>query len=157
MKIYLVHHANAFTAKENPDRPLTELGEAQADRVGRFLRDGGVKPARILHSDKLWTRQTAERVAAVLGALNAPCIPPYDIMNDAAVDPFVADVANGRPDIVMTGHSEFLQRAGSKLVCGDEFAAAIDFKPGNAALFCLEGEGDKWWVSYALRQEHMSA
>ena len=157
MKVYLVHHANAFTAKENPERPLTELGEAQADRVGRFLRNAGVKPERILHSDKLWTRQTAERVAAVLGDAGLPTIPPYDIANDAAVDPFVADVAKGGADVVMTGHSEFLQRAGSKLVCGDEFAAAIDFKPGNAAVFCLEGEGDKWWVSYALRQEHMGA
>jgi phosphohistidine phosphatase SixA len=157
MKVYLVHHANAYAASEKPERPLTALGEAQADRVGRHLRDAGVRPGRILHSDKLWTRQTAERVAAVLGDAGLPAIPPYDIANDAAVEPFVADLARGGEDIVMTGHSEFLQRAGSKLVCGDEFAAAIDFKPGNAAVFCIEGEGDRWWVSYALRQEHMGA
>ena len=155
MRVYLVHHANAYAASENPERPLTALGEGQADRVGRFLRDAGVRPARILHSDKLWTRQTAERVADVLGDPALPAMPAYAITNDAPVGPFVADVAKGGGDIVMTGHSEFLQRAGSQLLCGDENAAVIDFKPGNSAVFCLEGEGGRWWVSYALRQEHM--
>jgi len=155
MKIFLVHHANAYPKEEKPERPLTERGEAQADRVGAFLKAQGVTPARILHSDKLWTRQTAERVAAVLGLPDAPGMPDYPITNDAPTDPFVADVAKRGGDVVMTGHSDFLRRAGARLLCGDETKKVIEFQPGNGTVFCLEGESESWSVAYALRQEHM--
>lgn len=155
MRVYLAHHANAYSADENPDRPLTPLGEQQADRIGAHLKAAGIAPARILHSAKLWTRQSAERVAAVLGRPELAGMPAYAITNDAPVEPFCAAVADGGGDVVMTGHSEFLQRAGSRLLCGDEAAKAIEFKPGNGAVFCLEGEGGDWSVAYALRQEHM--
>ena len=77
------------------------------------------------------------------------------IAGDSPVEPFVAEIAAAGGDVVMAGHFEFLQRTGSKLLCGDEAANAIGFKPGNGTVFCLEGEGDSWTVVHGLRQEHM--
>ena len=62
MKVFLVHHANTVAAADNPARPLSDLGRAQADRIGAHLKTAGIAPRRILHSDKLWTQQTAERI-----------------------------------------------------------------------------------------------
>lgn len=155
MKIFLAHHANTVPVEENPDRPLSELGRQQADRIGAHLKAAGISPAKVLHSDRLWTRQTAERAAAVLGDPALPAMPSYSIMGAAPLAPFLEDIAASGGDIVMTGHSEFLRRAGAHLLCGDEKRVIIEYKPGNAAMFCLEGEGDSWVVAYGLRQEFM--
>lgn len=157
MKVFLVHHANTVAAADNPERPLSDLGRAQADRIGAHLKTAGIAPRRILHSDKLWTRQTAERVAAALGSPDIAALAAYPIGSEASLSPFLSEINAGGGDIVMTGHSEFLRRAASRLLCGDESAHVIEYKPGHGALFCLEGAGVDWVVAYALRQEHMGA
>ena len=48
MKIYLIHHATAFSADEDPERHLTPLGRDQADRLGARLAAAGADPMRIL-------------------------------------------------------------------------------------------------------------
>ena len=164
MKVFLVHHALPFTADENPARPLTETGRAEAERIAAHLAGAGITPARVLHSGKSWTRETAERVAAALGTPESAQRPPYDTTGNADVAPFVADIRatcddNGG-DIVMNGHHEFMIRTASSLMCGDDRFPVIQFKPDNGTLFCLEstGPGDApWRLIYGLRMEHMSA
>lgn len=58
--IYLVHHADAVDAGVDPQRPLSPLGRAAADRLARLAAERGVKPVAIQHSGKLRARQTAE-------------------------------------------------------------------------------------------------
>lgn len=157
MKIILAHHANCFTVEQNPDRPLTDLGMAQADRIGRHLRAAGIEPRCILHSGRLWTRQTAERVAVAFGEPALARESSYPVFADSPLKPFLDDIAAANSDVVMTGHSEFLRRAGAVMTGGDEGRIVIEYKPGHGAMFCLEGEGDNWVVSYGLRQEHMEA
>ena len=60
MRVYLMHHANALTAKQDPDRHLSEQGVQESERMGRFMKAQGALPARILHSDKQWTKETGE-------------------------------------------------------------------------------------------------
>jgi phosphohistidine phosphatase len=48
-------------------RPLTSKGRKQADRLGRFLCEHGVRPDVIVSSPKVRALQTAEIVAAELG------------------------------------------------------------------------------------------
>jgi len=67
MKVWLVHHAHALTKEQDPQRHISPQGQAEADRLGNRFRALGVSPVRILHSDKQWTIDTAERVAARLG------------------------------------------------------------------------------------------
>lgn len=157
MRVILAHHANCFTAEQNPDRPLTDLGMAQADRIGNHLKAAGIKPRCIVHSGRLWTRQTAERVATAFGNPGLAQESAYPVFADSPLQPFLDDIASGGGDVVMTGHSEFLRRAGAVMTGGDEGRVVIEYKPGHGALFCLEGEGYDWVVSYGLRQEHMEA
>jgi len=66
-RVYLVHHVDALSAEQDPQRHISPKGRDQADRLGARLKALGVSPTRILHSDKQWTIDTAERVAAKLG------------------------------------------------------------------------------------------
>ena len=154
MKVYLVHHVDALTAEQDPQRHISPKGRDQADRLGARLRALGATPARILHSDKQWTIDTAERIAAKLGASDKTAQATYPINTGDPVEPFMADIASAKGDIMMCGHIDYLLRSASKLVCGDEKRKVVEFKPGNGTLVCFEGEGGNWHITYAWRQDH---
>ena len=154
MKVYLVHHVDALSAEQDPQRHISPMGRDQADRLGSRLRALGVAPVRILHSDKQWTIDTAERVAAKLGAQDKTATAAYPINTGDPLAPFMAEIASAGGDIMMCGHVEYLLRSASRLVCGDETRKVVEFKPGNGTAVCLEGEGDAWAVTYAWRQDH---
>ena len=154
MKVYLVHHVDALSAEQDPQRHISPKGRDQADRLGARLRALGVTPARILHSDKQWTIDTAERVAAKLGAKDKTATAAYPIDTGAPLAPFMAEIAAAKGDIMMCGHIDYLLRAASQLVCGDEKRKVVEFKPGNGTVVCLEGGGEEWFITYAWRQDH---
>src|SRR5438067_13920578 len=133
MKVYLVHHAHALTAEQDPQRHISPKGREQADRLGTRLRALGVRPKRILHSDKQWTIDTAERVAAKLGAEDRTAKAAYPINTGDPLAPFMAEIASteGEGDIMMCGHFDYLTRAAAQLECGNEKCTAVAFKPGN--------------------------
>lgn len=71
MELYLLRHAHAGDpeAWDGPDdrRPLSDKGEKQAERLGRFLAGIGFTPDAIITSPKARAAQTAALVAAQLG------------------------------------------------------------------------------------------
>jgi phosphohistidine phosphatase len=154
MKVYLVHHADALSAEQDPQRHISQKGRDQADRLGVRFRALGVAPLRILHSDKQWTIDTAERIAAKLGTENKTAKAAYPINTGDPVTPFMAEIAASGGDIMMCGHVEYLLRSASRLVCGDESRKVVEFKPGNGTAVCIEGKGDEWIITYAWRQDH---
>lgn len=157
MKLYIVHHAHALTAEQDPARPLSEQGQAEADRLGVCLMAVGAAPARLLHSDKLWTRQTAERIADRLGMRDRVALADYPIGTGDPLAPFFEEIARSDGDLLMAGHVDFLTRAVARLTCGDESRTVAVFKPGNGTVFCLEGDGNDWAVTWGWRQEQMVA
>jgi phosphohistidine phosphatase len=152
MKVYLVHHVDALSAEQDPQRHISPKGRDQADRLGTRFRALGVAPVRILHSDKQWTIDTAERIAAKLGAKTAKAA--YPINTGDPVGPFMAEIAAAGGDIMMCGHVDYLLRSASQLVCGDEKLKVVEFKPGNGTAVCLERDGNNWFITYAWRQDH---
>ena len=154
MKVYLVHHVDALKAEQDPKRHISPLGREQADRLGTRLRALGVSPVRILHSDKQWTIDTAERIAARLGAEKRTATAKYPINTGDPVAPFMAEIASAGGDIMMCGHVDYLLRSASELVCGDEKRKVVEFKPGNGTAVCLEGQGRDWFITYAWRADH---
>ena len=70
-ELYLLRHAHAGDplAWDGPDdrRPLSDKGEKQADRLGRFLAGIGFQPDAIITSPNVRAAQTAEIVAGHLG------------------------------------------------------------------------------------------
>ncbi len=154
MKVYLVHHVDALSAEQDPQRHISPKGREQADRLGTRLRALGVGPVRILHSDKQWTIDTAERIAAKLGLEDRTAKAAYPINTGDPVAPFMAEIAAAGGDIMMCGHVDYLLRAASQLVCGDETRKVVEFKPGNGTAVCIEGQGKDWAITFAWRQDH---
>ena len=154
MKVYLVHHVDALSAEQDPQRHISAKGKEQADRLGTRLKALGVSPARILHSDKQWTIDTAERIAAKLGASGKTAKAAYPVNTGDPVAPFMAEIARGGGDVMMCGHVDYLLRTASQMVCGDEKRKVVEFKPGNGTAVCLEGEGKNWYITYAWRADH---
>jgi phosphohistidine phosphatase len=70
-ELYLLRHAHAGDplAWDGPDdrRPLSDKGEKQSDRLGRFLAGIGFLPDAIITSPKARAAQTAEIVGSRLG------------------------------------------------------------------------------------------
>jgi phosphohistidine phosphatase SixA len=157
MKVYLVHHADALKAEQDPQRHISPMGREQSDRIGTRLHALGAAPVRILHSDKQWTIDTAVHVAAKLGLSDKTVKTAYPINTGDPLAPFLADIVaanDAKGDIMMCGHVDYLLRAASQLVCGDETRKVVEFKPGNGTMVCLEGQGKDWAVTYAWRQDH---
>jgi phosphohistidine phosphatase len=65
--LYVIRHADALALgergiTEDSDRPLSEVGEAQAQAVGKGLQAKGIRPALMVTSPLVRARQTAEGV-----------------------------------------------------------------------------------------------
>lgn len=60
MRLVLVHHGDAVGPEVDPQRPLSEQGRLDVERLAADAAARGVKPAVIWHSGKLRAKQTAE-------------------------------------------------------------------------------------------------
>jgi phosphohistidine phosphatase len=60
MTLLLIHHAEAVGPHIDPQRPLSTVGLAHADRMALLAKQRGAAPHAIWHSGKLRARQTGE-------------------------------------------------------------------------------------------------
>jgi phosphohistidine phosphatase len=70
-ELYLLRHAHAGDPHkwqgDDSERPLSDKGRRQSERLGRLLSQTGFVPGPIVSSPKLRARETAEIVARLLG------------------------------------------------------------------------------------------
>lgn len=69
-ELILLRHAHAEGAvagQDDADRPLSPEGRAEAEAAGRWLKEHGHAPERVLVSPARRTRDTLEQVLSVLG------------------------------------------------------------------------------------------
>src|SRR6478735_4917541 len=69
-ELILLRHAHAepaSTGQSDIDRPLSPEGLAEAEAAGRWLRERGLVPDRVLCSPSRRTRETLEAVLAAVG------------------------------------------------------------------------------------------
>jgi len=60
VRLVIVHHGDAVGSEIDPQRPLSERGRLDVERLAADAAARGVKPAVIWHSGKLRAKQTAE-------------------------------------------------------------------------------------------------
>lgn len=149
MKLYLVQHGEALPKEVDRERPLSDEGRQDVERLGAFLAGRGVHVSRVWHSGKIRAQQTAALLAARVelgGAAEAhvglaPNDPP------AALASTLADLGD---DAMVVGHLPFMAR----LVTKSDDGPTVAYRPGS--LVCLErGEGGGWAIAWMLRPELM--
>jgi phosphohistidine phosphatase len=107
MLLHLLRHAHAgdWSTWEGPDaeRPLTEKGRSQSERLGRFLAGQRFMPDLLITSPKVRAVETAEIVARALDASLAVDDRLAGSLDLATVDTILT--AHGDPERpVLVGH-----------------------------------------------------
>jgi phosphohistidine phosphatase len=114
--LYFLRHAHAGDPAawdgDDDQRPLSDKGRGQAERLGAFLAQRGFRPDAVISSTKLRASQTAELFAARLGVAvttDERLAGPLDIDT-------LAEVVEGSPGrrVVVVGHDpDFSELAAS--------------------------------------------
>lgn len=143
-----MRHGDALLGGPDGQRPLSERGSADVDAIAQQARARGVTAAAIYHSGILRARQTAERVAAVLGPAEGVRelggLHPED---DPAIVKAELELAN-RP-IMVVSHLPYLGRLAGLLITGDAERPVVSFAPATLACMTRQADGWKllWWLS----------
>lgn len=120
MHLFLVRHAHAVDAAENPLRPLSNRGRADAARIAAFLRlTPCFRPAQYWHSPLARAAETARLLCAGIDAeallVETEHLLPED--DPAAMAGRVAEYPEGQ-HIAVVGHDPHLRALAGLLVCG---------------------------------------
>ena len=149
MKLYLVQHAEARSKDEDPERPLSDEGRGDIEKVAAFAAGhASIRVARILHSGKTRARQTAEVIAARLGT--ALPVQQAEGLEPLAESSIWADrLGAEKGDTMLVGHLPHLSKLASRLLCGNEEIKTVDYRMGG--IVCLERDDTgNWAVNWML-------
>jgi phosphohistidine phosphatase len=151
MKLYLVQHGEACAKEVNPERPLTDQGKADIDRLAAFLKRAGIRPDRVIHSEKLRAIQTAERLAAAIA-------PGVELEASGIINPndnpqaFDWQSESWDRATLVVGHLPFMAKLVSHLVIADEDRLITAYQPGS--IVCLElASNAHWQITWMIRPE----
>jgi phosphohistidine phosphatase len=129
VKVYLVQHGHAKPDDEDPQRPLTARGADDVTWVAHWAIDRfGVRPSRIVHSDKTRARRTAE----IWGRLTG--VEPEEGDGPAPNDDlttWVRRAAAETADLMLVGHLPHLANVASLLLTGDADRQLVGFRHGG--------------------------
>lgn len=156
-RLYLLRHATAASAEEDPARPLTEGGRDEVKLVADFIRErGGIAVERVWHSPLLRAVETAEIFCDRL-ALDATRREIDGLLPEDDIRGISRRLSGFGYPLLVVGHEPHLGRLASMLVCGNVDQDIVDFD--KAGLLCLEREATKsrtilwrirWFVTPSL-------
>lgn len=120
------------------DRPLTDKGRDQAERVGRLLKEKGYAPEHVVCSAAARTRQTLD---GVLGAMeSAPEVDHTEAAYLAGPDSLLELITYVDPAVntlLVVGHNPTIAQVAASFI-GEQAMAA--FSPATVAAIVLEVE-----------------
>lgn len=142
MKLYLVQHAQAASKDMDPERPLTERGRRDAEKVAAFLKPLGLCVDDLWHSGKTRAAQTADILAAAIEVTRQTTAREGLSPNDD-ITAIREEIEAAQRDIMLVGHLPFMGKLASLLLAGDASASTIAFR--QAGIVCLESSGENQW------------
>ena len=151
MNLYLIRHAHAVTAEENPARPLSRKGHAQMRRLARFLRRSEVlRGVTFWHSPLTRAQQTASLLADQLDS-NNPLRRVHRLLHEGTPAEVAAQLVKRRTDLALVGHEPRLGELATLLVCGR--AKPSRFNLERSGVIALTRQRGHWSVNWQLTPE----
>ena len=146
MNLFLIRHAHAVGADEDPARPLSSRGREQALAVAEFLsRRGLFQPVEVWHSPLVRSRQTAELfVRRLRPEVRLTLMPDLEPESDPRASVRRFKVMTHALAIV--GHEPHLSALASLLVTGRMEPSSFVMK--KCAALALEGIDPHWSVRW---------
>ena len=146
MQLYLIRHAHAVGADEDPERPLSKRGAEQVAGLGGFLRRSSLfQPAEFWHTPLARSRQTtlqlARRLRLEIPLTVMPDLEPEDDPRAAA-----RRIKALTHSLAIVGHEPHLSSLATLLVTGRmEFPVFVMKK---CSALALEGHEAHWSVRW---------
>lgn len=155
MRIYLTQHGLALPKDVDADRPLTDEGREDVQRLAGLLGKTGVRVGQVLHSGKTRAEQTAAILADAVMTSGTPQaragLGPKD-----PLEKITAEIAAWSDDTLIVGHQPYLGRLASFLLASDPDRPLVALQPGTIA--CLEKDEDGHWrLAWMIRPELLPA
>ena len=148
MRLYLVQHGDALTEDVDPERRLSDRGQADIERLLAWLVTNKVTVSKICHSGKARARQTAELLGFVLEAGG-------EVRSEEGLGPndppeaFLNGLQNVDEDILIAGHLPFVARVLSQAVTGSADQQLAEFRPGSIAVVERDKSGAWQLICFA--------
>ena len=147
MHAYLMQHGEARPKDEDPDRPLTDAGRGDVQKMAGFCQQAGIALDAVWHSGKTRARQTAEIVAA--GCRHGGGVTERDDLGPADdVEPLAEELTQAHGDTMVVGHLPFLARLAGLLLTGDADTQPVAFQKGGVA--CLSRDEGRWTLAWMV-------
>ena len=148
MKLYLVQHGVPKSESEDPQKPLSEVGKMEVEKVAQALKKAGIKVTNIFHSGKLRAKQTAEIIGDYLnpsgGILEAEGLKPLD-----PPEIWANKLSDFKDPIMLVGHLPHLQKLCSMLIIQDAEKPVIKFRQGGVVALEKDDKGN-WIISWIV-------
>lgn len=151
MHVYLIRHAHAVDAHEDPERPLSKRGQEQVRALATFLKGSAAfQPAEFWHSSLARSKQTAQLLAQRL-RLAAPLTLMPDLEPEDDPRAVARRIKATSHALAIVGHEPHLSALASLLVAGKAQPPVFIMK--KSALLALEGIESHWMVRWHLSPE----
>ena len=151
MKLYLVRHGEAVGSDIDPQRPLSDRGRRDVQRIADFLKPVNLCVGLIWHSEKTRSVQTAEILADSVASQKG-CLPRDGLAPNDDVSEVKLKLELLEEDIMIVGHLPFLGKLVSLLLTGSESPQMAGFAAGG--IICLTDSKDNaWQIDWAVSPE----
>jgi len=151
MKLYLVQHAEAASKDVDPQRPLSDQGRRDIQKVAAFIKPLNLSVDYLWHSTKKRAIQTAEILAEVV-KINEAKIARDGLAPNDDVTQLKDELVSAQNDIMIVSHLPFVSKLTSLLLTGAESASTVAFKQGG--IVCLSSsEPNHWQIEWMVIPE----
>ncbi len=132
MRLYIVQHGDSVPKNIDPDRPLSDRGRADIQRLTEWLSSHNVQIVQILHSGKTRAKETAEILRPLLESRDQIYERPGLAPNDSP-ETFLYQLLDPKKDTLVVGHMPFVARTVSQALTGAPDRQLVEFVPGSIA------------------------
>lgn len=154
MRLYIVQHGDALPKDINPDRPLSDRGRADIQRLTEWLSSRNFHVEQILHSGKARAKETAEMLRPLLESRDEIHASDGLAPNDSP-EAFLMQVRRSRKDTLVASHMPFVARTVSQALTGETDQQLVEFVPGSVAGI-ESSDGVSWRLFMFVRPEFLN-
>ena len=151
MKLYLVQHAKAASKDMDPQRPLSDQGRRDIQKVAAFIKPLSLSVDYLWHSTKERAIQTGDILAEAV-KINEAKIARDGLAPNDDVTQLKDELVSSQQDIMIVGHMPFVSKITSLLLTGSEFAGTVAFKQGGIVALS-SSEPNHWQIEWMVTPE----